>query len=140
MGGKLGPILLATVLSVPGLAGAQQSTDLGKYEYWSKCATCHGISGKGDGPMGKFLTKSPSDLTTLAKRNGGAFPTQLVWQSIDGRPVEIGPHGTRDMPIWGQDYRREILQRAGPASPSAEWYVTGKIIALLDFLATIQVK
>ncbi len=83
------------------------------------------------------------DLTTYAKCNGGAFPTQLAWGVIDGRPTEIGAHGTREMPIWGQELRREALRppdRMKPGDPSPEWYVAGRISALVDYLASIQAK
>src|SRR5258708_34360551 len=47
--GILGTILLALGLNVPAKAG--QSTSL----YKSKCAVCHGASGKGDTPAGKSM-------------------------------------------------------------------------------------
>jgi len=143
MNGKLSAVLLAGALGVSGVALSQQSTDLGKWEYYSKCATCHGVSGKGDGPMRAQLVKAPSDLTTYAKRNGGAFPTQLAWQVIDGRPVEIAAHGTRAMPIWGQDFRRDALRpidRQAPNEPTPEFHVALRVGALIDYLATIQTK
>ena len=34
--------------------------------------------GKGDGPVASALNRRPPDLTTLAKRNGGRFPTDRV--------------------------------------------------------------
>jgi mono/diheme cytochrome c family protein len=143
MNGKFATVLLTCALGLPGVAFAQEGADFGKYEYYAKCASCHGISGKGDGAVAKFLTKAPSDLTTYAKRNGGTFPTQLAWQVIDGRPVEIGAHGTREMPVWGQEFRRETLRpadRLGPAGPGPEWHVARRITALIDYLASIQAK
>ena len=134
--------LLALAMALPVVALAQEGADFGKYEYYTKCATCHGISGKGDGAVAKHLIKPPPDLTTYAKRNGGVFPTQLAWQVIDGRlDVAIGPHGTREMPVWGQEFRREALrsaERLDPAGPSPEWYVSRRLIALIDYLASIQ--
>lgn len=59
------------------------------------------------GAVAKHLSQAPPDLTTYAKRNGGAFPTQLAWQAIEGRPVAIGAHGTAEVPVWGQDFRRD---------------------------------
>lgn len=130
--GALG-LSFATFAAEPG------KYDFGKYEYQAKCASCHGLSGKGDGPAAKALKKAPPDLTTYAKRNGGAFPTQLAWQVIDGRPIEGGAHGSREMPVWGQDFRRDVLK--SPEPPAApEWYVAGKIQALIDYLTSIQVK
>jgi mono/diheme cytochrome c family protein len=141
MNAKVKAILLAGAFCVPGLVLAVQDTDLGKYEYQSKCASCHGISGKGDGALRTFLVNAPADLTTYARRNGGAFPTQLAWEVIDGRPnVAIGAHGTREMPIWGQELRREVLRAGGYEVPNPEWFVAGRITALIDYLATFQVK
>ena len=42
------------------------------------CATCHGRKGTGDGPVAAALKSPPSDLTLLARRNGGTFPRQRV--------------------------------------------------------------
>jgi len=135
---------MSLVVAMPAAAMAQEATDFGKYEYYSKCASCHGISGKGDGTVAKFLTKAPPDLTTYAKRNGGVFPTQLAWQAIDGRPVAIGAHGTAEMPVWGQEFRRDAAirpaDRLDPAGPSPEWHVARRITALIDYLASIQTK
>lgn len=121
-------------------AVAQQAFDLGKLEYESSCASCHGLTGKGDGSLRAYLTKAPTDLTTLARRSGGAFPTQLVWEMVDGRSsTEIGAHGAREMPVWGTQYRMQALQLPGAAA-QPEWYVRGRIVALLDYLARIQQK
>ena len=124
-----------------GSAWAQiTDADMGRLEYESNCATCHGASGKGDGWLKGYLTKSPSDLTTLSKRNGGAFPNQLVWEIIDGRTsADIGPHGSRDMPVWGRTFRAQAMQYPGMAA-QPEWFVRGRIVALLDYLARIQEK
>jgi mono/diheme cytochrome c family protein len=119
---------------------AQPALDMGRLEYESSCASCHGITGKGEGVLRQFLTKPPSDLTTLARRNGGAFPTQLVWEMIDGRSAtDIGPHGAREMPVWGSEYRaRAALSPESGMQP--EWYVRGRIVALLDYLSRLQGK
>jgi mono/diheme cytochrome c family protein len=135
-----GVLVFAGVLSLAGTAWAQQRVDHGKVEYEAHCAICHGASGRGNGEMRKFLNKAPSDLTTMARRNGGAFPNQLAWDMIDGRgATEIGPHGTREMPVWGQRYRMEGLSQAGTAS-EPEWYVRNRIVALLDYLSRMQEK
>lgn len=145
MKAKLGWTLLGGALVVSGAAfAADHGFDLGKHEYESKCASCHGLSGKGDGEMHKHLINAPTDLTLLAKQSGGAFPTQLVWLTIDGRTEkDIGPHGSREMPVWGREYRQEVLRAAGPegaAFAQPEWYVRGRIVALIDYMARIQAK
>lgn len=142
---KLGWTLLGGALLLASAAvAADDGFDLGKYEYESRCASCHGHSGQGFGPVRPHLVKHPPDLTTLARRSGGAFPTELVWLTIDGRTEEnVGPLGSREMPIWGREYREEVLRAAGPeGAPSAqpEWYVRNKIVALTDYLERIQAK
>lgn len=42
----------------------QAFLDLGKKEYESRCATCHGAGGKGDGPGGTGLAKPPRNFTS----------------------------------------------------------------------------
>jgi mono/diheme cytochrome c family protein len=135
-------VLLAVAFCAGGSAGAQQrGRDFGRTEYESSCAVCHGTTLKGDGPMRPFLVRPPSDLSTLAARNGGTFPTQRVAEMIDGRPaVEIGSHGTRDMPVWGQVYLEQGMENPGRMQIGPEWYVRARIVALIDYLARMQVK
>lgn len=131
-------ILFASAIAFSGVASGQQGLDFGRSEYEASCAGCHGIDARGDGPFKPHLVKSPSDLTTLSKRYGGAFPNQLVWEMIDGRTsTVIGPHGTREMPVWGATYRAQAVSQHAPAP---EWFVRGKIVALLDYLAQLQQK
>ncbi|WP_348642573.1 c-type cytochrome [Mesorhizobium sp. B2-4-6] len=86
---------LALTLST---AAAQQMSN-GEQEYLNSCAVCHGVDGRGDGPMADVLRKRPADLTTLARRNGGEFPYWRVYATIDGRGL-VPEHVERDMPIW----------------------------------------
>lgn len=125
-------LLAATIVSCS--AFAQGKYDFGKREYESSCASCHGEKGKGDGAMRGFLTKPPSDLTTLTKRNGGVFPTNRVYETIDGRTsVMIGSHGAREMPVWGNVFRSDDMQ-------PRDWYARDRISSLVDYLARIQEK
>lgn len=125
-------LLAATIVS--SSAFAQGKYDFGKREYESSCASCHGEKGKGDGAMREFLTKPPSDLTTLTKRNGGVFPTNRVYETIDGRTsVMIGSHGAREMPIWGNVFRSDDMQ-------PRDWYARDRISSLVDYLSRIQEK
>ena len=77
-----------------------QDTDLGRSLYRLGCAVCHGLDGKGKGPLSGQLKAAPADLTVLAKNNHGIFSISSVYEIIDGRKV-IAAHGTREMPIWG---------------------------------------
>jgi mono/diheme cytochrome c family protein len=69
--------------------------------YKAYCASCHGIGGKGNGPMAPWLKVQPSDLTRIAARNGGDFPLARVERVISGEESVASGHGTRVMPVWG---------------------------------------
>jgi mono/diheme cytochrome c family protein len=117
--------------------------DPGAFEYKSSCATCHGLSGRGDGPMAARLKERPTDLTRLARDNGGVFPTQHIYEVIDGRK-EVGAHGTREMPVWGAHYLDEAsfqyryTETMGPFA--YETLVRARIMALVDYLNRLQIK
>jgi len=122
-------LLIVSVATVAfGMCGPAQSADMGKTEYRSSCAACHGINGKGDGPLSKELKTSPTDLTVLAKNNKGVFPYDMVYETIDGRHA-VASHGTREMPAWGY--------RFGP--PQA-FRFKNRMLAVIDYLKRIQEK
>lgn len=133
LSGLLSGLGLALVV-VSGTSMAQTSFDFGKSEFQASCASCHGVTAKGDGAVSSSLIKAPSDLTLMAKRNGGVFPHQYAWEVIDGRSATaIRPHGAREMPVWGYVYRSEDTQ-------PADLHARNRIGSLLDYLARIQVK
>ena len=70
------------------------------------CASCHGKSGLGDGPLAESLKTRTPDLTLVAKRNKGRFPAEELVRVIDGR-TEVAAHGSREMPVWGLSFRQE---------------------------------
>jgi mono/diheme cytochrome c family protein len=51
--------------------------------YTSRCAACHGDTGKGDGPAGKFLKPPPSDFKTST---AGKTDAWLAKSISDGGP------------------------------------------------------
>jgi len=120
--------LAAGLILCSGLGVRAQSNDVGKTEYRSSCAPCHGLDGKGDGPVAKDLKVPPADLTVLAKNDGGVFPHDHVLQVIDGR-IPVAGHGSHEMPAWGY--------RFGP--PQAFRYKE-RILAVVDYLRSLQEK
>ena len=64
------------------------------------CATCHGSDAKGGGPMASSLKTTVPDLTVLARKNQGQFPTQRVRKVIAGDQLPPS-HGSGEMPVWG---------------------------------------
>ena len=140
-------VVIAAFAFVFGRQVAAEVLDPGKAEYHSSCASCHGIDGKGNGPVGADLKVPPSDLTVLARKNNGVFPFNSVYETIDGRKSVIA-HGTRDMPIWGDRYAPEPTEGLIPR-PSEnilslfydpEAIVRMRILAVIDYLNRIQEK
>ena len=127
----------AAVLLLGAATVFAQTPDFGKREYESNCAVCHGKEGKGNGPYAGYLTKAATDLTQMAKKNGGVFPLNRAYEVIEG----AGPgHGTRDMPVWGQDYRVKAAEYYIDVPYNAEAYVRTRILALAEYLSRLQAK
>jgi len=76
----------------------------GKVMFKDYCAACHGIDGRGNGPAAEFLKAPPADITTLAKRHKGKFPSQ-DFNGILNFGTSSHAHGTVDMPLWGDLFR-----------------------------------
>lgn len=72
----------------------------GQEMFKSYCAVCHGADAKGTGPAASALKVAPSDLTLLAQKNGGKYPSAHVASVIRGQAAPAS-HGSQDMPIWG---------------------------------------
>ena len=132
--GAIATALLWTTLSV-GLAEEEPAISAGKLEFGRNCGICHGIDGKGHGPITPMLKKIPADLTQLAKKNGGDFPFWPTYRMIDGREP-IDGHGGRDMPIWGDRFRKE----QGAGQQGAESIVRGRILEIIVYLQSFQEK
>jgi mono/diheme cytochrome c family protein len=113
--------------------------DIGKSEYEQSCASCHGLDGRGKGSFAQAMELSVTDLTTLAKRNGGVFPVSRVYEVIDGREA-VKAHGTREMPIWGKHYSVSAAPRYDDYAYNPEAAVRGRILSLIDYLYRLQSK
>ncbi len=126
-------VLLWATLS-PSLAQVEgePAFNAGKFEFGKNCAICHGISGKGEGPIINLLKDKPADLTQINKRHGGKFPFWSIYRMIDCREP-IDGHGGREMPIWGDRFREETAVAQG-----AESLVRGRILQLIVYLQSIQ--
>jgi hypothetical protein len=139
-------IIVITIIGFSAYASAQ-NVDVGKAEYQSSCAACHGIDAKGDGPVSKELKTPPTDLTVLAKKNNGVLPFNTLYEIIDGRNSLIVSHGTREMPIWGYRFTPPQAFRLKKADDymylppdSPEPVIHNRISAVIDYLNRIQTK
>ena len=103
----------------------------GKQTFMEHCTSCHGMDGRGNGPLSSMLKAPPPDLRTLAMRHDGKFPEEYV-----SRVVRFGnaitAHGTSEMPVWGPIFS---MQEHGN-----EANVRKLIKQLCEYLASIQDK
>ncbi|HXK25374.1 MAG TPA: c-type cytochrome [Myxococcota bacterium] len=106
--------------------------EMGKPYFQAYCASCHGVSARGDGPAAVSLRSRPADLTQIAARRGGRFSRGEIAQFIDGR-FSVSAHGSREMPIWGEVFTREI-----PEADVGESIARGKVLVLVEYLKSIQ--
>jgi mono/diheme cytochrome c family protein len=121
--------MLITAVAMLGWAQDQEKTTIkhvpikptspasGQEMYKTYCGVCHGIDAKGNGPAAEALKTPPPDLTTLAKKNGGKYPSLHVANIIRGE-AGVPAHGSKDMPVWGslfwhmsQGHESEVQQR-----------------------------
>ena len=100
--------------------------------YQRFCASCHGAEGRGDGPVAASFKVEVPDLTLIARRAGNAYSHERVVRIIDGRHI-IGAHGSRTMPVWGED-----LGRLEIGNPDAERATRIVIDRLADYLGQLQ--
>jgi len=117
------------LLAPPVLALEMQATASGKDIYASNCASCHGRDGKGGGPAAAAFVKPPTDLTKINERYGGKFPRNTMREIVDGQRYYLA-HGSREMPVWGDEFTSEKGVHAAGVT----------VEALVDYLESIQAK
>jgi mono/diheme cytochrome c family protein len=125
----------AVVLATAWNAAAAQEMSYGEAEYLNSCAVCHGLEGKGDGPLGDVLMKRPADLTRISQRNGGTFPYTRIFAVIDGR-YAVPSHGEREMPVWGRQFFDDDQRLYGPSG--GEIVTTERIHELAGYVQSLQ--
>jgi mono/diheme cytochrome c family protein len=103
----------------------------GKQMFESYCASCHGADGKGGGPAASALKVPPADLTTLAQKNGGNFPSMKVSSTLQG-DADLPAHGSKEMPVWGPLFRS--------VSGGHESEVQQRIANLTKYIEGLQAK
>jgi mono/diheme cytochrome c family protein len=124
--------LLISILCAPHSGAVAAEAEAGKEMYRRYCASCHGVEGKGNGPVAAQLKIKVPDLTIVKKRNKGIFPLDDVMATIDGRRTVKG-HGDRQMPVWGEVFSGENEQKKYSELTTL---LKAKIIA--EYVATLQ--
>jgi mono/diheme cytochrome c family protein len=139
--------LIAVVVTISAFAAAQDTaqtppvvkhvpitnapSNSGKQMFNSYCAVCHGTDAKGNGPAASALKTPPPDLTVLAQKNGGKYPSAHVAAVIRGQAT-LSSHGTADMPVWGPLF--------SSISGGHVSQVQQRISNLSQYISTLQAK
>lgn len=121
-----------TQAPAPTSPSQNASMTSGAFLFRTYCASCHGPSAQGDGPLAGSMRRKPPNLTEIAKRNQGTYPKDLVYRVIDGREKVRG-HGGPDMPVWGDAFLRSV-------EGGGEESVSRRIQALVEYLEMIQAR
>jgi mono/diheme cytochrome c family protein len=122
---------LLTLAFCAGVAAPAPDTAIavGERLYQNHCVACHGASGTGDGPRSALLPIAPPDLTKLARRHGGRYPSQKVHRIVDGRGYPRDR--AAGMPIWGDVF-------LDPKEAYSETRVKERITHLVRYVSTLQ--
>jgi hypothetical protein len=102
-------------------------------DYVALCADCHGAGGHGDGPAAAELSPRPADLTQLAARSGGAFPTTRVMAKVWGY---AGGKGSGVMPAFAPLMEGVLIPYDGGDgidTPTPE-----RLVALAEYVKALQ--
>ena len=141
-------LLLLSVASASAI-GDEKVSESGKADFASYCASCHGVDGKGNGPLAPTLKIAPSDLTVISKKNKGHFPYTMIRKTIESRELGLArAHGPREMPVWGPVFAQEP-EGPVPGGGSGGLYgisavqcqhlaARAKVMNIVDYIESIQ--
>ncbi len=131
---------VAVALAVAGLLAtsnpaAGQTTSIkrvmeGEQLFRTYCASCHGIDGKGGGPVAPALKQRPADVTAIAMRNHGVFPRDRIIRYVAFGDPAPSAHGSKDMPVWGPNFMA--------LAPGSFATVNERVESVVAYLASIQ--
>ncbi len=126
--------VLGLAACMPGLGPVAHMQ--GAADFNELCAPCHGRDAKGDGPLADGLAHRPADLTGLAARHGGTFPTAYVMSKIWG--YEKGAAPSDIMPKFAplMESKTVLVDTGdGVETPTPE-----RLVEIANYLAGVQTK
>lgn len=122
------PLVGLLLIAATGTAAANEVAQ-GRAIFLQHCASCHGLTGEGNGPMARALNTTPANLRQLSGRYGNPLPEDKIARFINGR-ADVKAHGPRDMPVWGKRFYSE--------GQGDERQVKDLIAKLVVYLQSIQ--
>jgi mono/diheme cytochrome c family protein len=112
---------------------SQSQPESGAQMYLDYCAACHGKDARGNGAAGPALKVPATDLTSLAKKNKGVYPSDHIGAVLEFG-VPISAHGSAEMPVWGSLFRSLSTNATSRAA------VNQRIANLNKYIQSLQVK
>lgn len=129
----LRPLAWFAVLAAAAGAQAEESKlEQGGQMYRRFCGACHGLTGQGDGIVSGLMQPPPTNLTLLAKRNGGVFPFMQTMNQTNGTTA-VRAHGDPNMPVWG-----EILKEPLRSDGETRANVQGRTMLIVKYIESLQ--
>lgn len=144
-------LLLLSISSAAAVAD-EKVNESAKTDFVNYCASCHGVDGRGNGPLAPSLKIAPSDLTAISKKNKGNFPYTLIRKTIESTELGLArAHGPREMPVWGPVFAQEPEGPVpGPLSGGGMYgagavqcthlAARARILNIVDYIESIQEK
>ena len=131
-------MIVAGILSIAVVGNVCAAEPFGAQEYRDNCARCHGVDAKGNGPdANEKPGYRAADLTHVARRHGGQFPRETIYDVIDGGKRLPGHYNFNSpMPLWGLSFQLEGKEY----TDQSEAAVKRRINALVAYLESIQEK
>ena len=122
------------ILLLAEMGCTPDSPSSGRTVFLNSCVSCHGVAGRGDGPLATELEVKPADLTKIAARRDGLWPMVEVMSIIDG--YHRRTLRREKMPIFGDLAEGKLVPFDAGDGRVVPTPVT--LIALANYLETIQ--
>ena len=129
--------LIAAILAAAACTPQESpsvSRDTGRAIFAENCASCHGPAARGDGPLAAGLNTPPADLTRIASRRNGVWPSLEVMSIVDGYTRRTNPRdgmpvisGLTKGPLVDFDTGNGITKQ-----------VPARLVAVVTYLESVQ--
>jgi mono/diheme cytochrome c family protein len=97
-------ICAAVVVALFGYCTTAYCAGAAASMYEQRCVSCHGVTGKGDGPAGKYLSPKPTDFAVSLKGKSDKW----IAKAIKGGGLAVGEAAV--MPAYGDLSDQQIKE------------------------------